>query len=111
SRRTYATTARRYGPPWYCGFTLGRPSQQASFSGSRTVLIRQAFIAAIASRSVGPTHIAQPCAHAYSKLERLTPSRRTVPPLPSTSRLPTTEIAGLPAADRVSPTQSMTTPR
>src|SRR5262249_60122717 len=92
-------------------FQSDRPSQPASFSGSRTVLIRQAFIAAIASPSVGPTHIPQPCAHAYSKLERLTPRRRTVRPLPSTNRLPRTEMDRLPASDRVVTTESMTTPQ
>jgi hypothetical protein len=89
---TKATTARRYVAPRYCGFTEDSPSQHASFSGTRTTLIRQDFIAAIAAASVGPSFRPHPCAHAYSKLERLTPRRRIVCPLPLTKWLPLTLI-------------------
>src|SRR5215211_7220473 len=66
------------------------PSQQCSVSGRRTALIPQSAMARVARLPVGPAKNPWPPTQAYSPPERLTPSRRTGSPEPSTSRLSST---------------------
>src|SRR5437588_12433089 len=70
------------------------PSQQSSFSGRRTALIRQDAIAVTLLASLGPSKMPHPCTQAYSVPARFTPSRRTGAPLLSTNRLAETRRAG-----------------
>src|SRR5450432_133572 len=71
------------------------PSQQLSLSGRRTVLMCQVCMASMLASSVGPSKTLFTVAveHMYSVPARLTPSRRTVLPAPSTSWLPRTVSA------------------
>lgn len=70
------------------------PSQQVSFSATRTELICQLFITAIEAESIGPSNSPQPCWQAYSGPERFIPSSRTVCPRPLTRWLARTPIQG-----------------
>ena len=69
------------------------PSQQCSFSGRRTVFMFQVNIALMLLGPVDPSNVVPPAVggeHMYSDPARLTPSRRTVAPVVSTSLLPWT---------------------
>src|SRR5947207_4686763 len=78
------------------------PSQQSSFTGMRTAFAPQALIAEVEAASVAPSNSPQPCAHAYSLPERLTPATRSGAPQLVTSWLPDTEIPGGPPVGNVS---------
>src|SRR5438552_2401066 len=70
------------------------PSQQSSFSGTRTAFTPQEAMAATDPSSVGPSKTPQPCAQAYSEPDRFTPATRNADPEASTSLLPATFRAG-----------------
>src|SRR6185437_5247675 len=74
------------------------PSQHCSLSGTRTTLTFQPLIAAIEAASCGPSKMPQPWMQAYSVPERLTPSRRTGRPVPSTNWLPAARNPVIPYA-------------
>ena len=74
------------------------PSQQSSFSGTRTAFTCHAPMAAIDAWSDGPSKMPQPCAQAYSVPERSTPSSRSGRPAAFTSWFPTTLTETLLAA-------------
>src|SRR5882757_3488136 len=65
----------------------------------RTAFTPQELIAAIEASSTGPSNKPQPCAHAYSLPDRLTPATRSGAPQLVTSWLPDTEIPGGPAGN------------
>src|SRR6478735_8979193 len=69
------------------------PSQQCSLRGNRTVLMFQVSSAVMLLGPVEPSNVVPPCVggeHMYSDPARLTPSRRTVAPVASLSKLPST---------------------
>ena len=70
------------------------PSQQSSFSGTRTLFAPQLLMGASEAASVGPWKIPHPWMHAYSAPERATPWRTTGVPTLSTSRFPCTPRPG-----------------
>src|SRR6476469_1036367 len=90
SSRTYATIARRYRAPANRGGTPGSPSQQLSFSGTRTALACQRAIARTEAAVAGPSKMPWPWTQAYSVPERLTPWMTTTWPRASSRRLPAT---------------------
>src|SRR2546430_128330 len=74
------------------------PSQQSSFIGMRTALMRQVFITSTEAASVCPSKTAQPCWQAYSVPEWLTPWICTTCPLAFMSLLPCTCRGDVPVA-------------
>src|SRR4029078_1789586 len=69
------------------------PSQQCSFSGRRTVLMFQVSSAVMLLGPVEPSNVVPPCVggeHMYSDPARLKPSKRTVAPVVSLSKLAST---------------------
>src|SRR2546423_12034750 len=74
------------------------PSQQSSFIGMRTALMRHVFIAATEAASVCPSKMPQPCWQAYSVPEWFTPWICTTWPFAFISLLPCTCSGDVPFA-------------
>src|SRR5436305_3967617 len=85
------------------------PSQQSSFSGTRTKLTCQAAIARTDATLEGPSKMPHPWMQAYSGPERSTPRRITVRPRASRRCAPTTwrpRREAVPASTRAAATEA-----
>ena len=69
-------TSAWYAAPLYSATASLVPSQQSSFSGTRTAVTFQVRIAVIDAWSIGPFQIPLPLMQANSPPERLTPYSR-----------------------------------
>src|SRR5262249_6676960 len=85
-----------YAAPPYWDCTSARPSQQSSFSGTRTAVTFQLAMARTEVVVTGPSKMPYPCTHWNSAPDRFTPCGTTVLPAASTSLLPATCSAGAP---------------